>query len=149
MKQNQKVEYSLCDAQKLCKLAIPCPVPSTISRPIISGSSGPPGPQGPPGSPGPPGPPGPSVPSPIPTTNLMYFTFSDGQKLVYTNADGYPTLGTTQILPPNEVSYVNLFINGILQPQTEYQIQAGQLTIAGLEAPAAGASIILQFIIIN
>lgn len=143
MKQNKKVEYCLCDYQKLCGLAIPCPVPSTVSYPIIPVSPGLPGP------PGPAGPPGPSIPSPIPTTNLIYFTFSDGQKLVYTNADGDPTLGTIQILPPSEVSYMNLFINGILQPQTEYQVKAGQLTIAGPEAPVAGAAIILQFIIIN
>lgn len=149
MKQNKKVEYCLCDYQKLCGLAIPCPVPSTVSYPIVPVSPGLPGPPGPAGPPGPPGPPGPSIPSPIPTTNVIYFTFSDGQKLVYTNADGDPTLGTIQMLPPSEVSYMNLFINGILQPQTEYQVKAGQLTIAGPEAPVAGAAIILQFIIIN
>lgn len=101
--------------------------------------------QGPQGVTGPQG----SIPSPIPTTNLMYFTFSDGQKLIYTNADGIPALGTTQILPPNEVSYINLFINGIIQPQTEYQVTAGQLTLVGPDIPLEGVAIVLQFIIIN
>ncbi|MFJ7558560.1 DUF4183 domain-containing protein [Bacillus thuringiensis] len=79
----------------------------------------------------------------------MYFTFSDGQKLIYTNADGLPEYGITQIFSPNEVSYINLFINGILQPQTVYQVTAGQLTLLIPEAPLAGVSIILQFITIN
>ncbi len=43
---------------------------------------------------------------------------------------------------------MNLFINGILQPQTEYQVTAGKLTLVG-PAPIQGAPITLQFIIIN
>jgi len=92
-------------------------------------------------------PPGPS--SPISTTNLLYFTFSDGQKLIYTNADGLAQSGTTQILSPNEVSYINLFINGIIQPQTVYLVQTGVLTLLTPIAPEAGVPITLQFILIN
>ena len=95
------------------------------------------------------GPPGPTIPSPIPTTNLLYFTFSDGQKLIYTNADGLAQYGTTQILSPSEVSFINLFINGILQPQTAYLVQAGVLTLLTPIAPEAGVPITLQFILIN
>ena len=85
----------------------------------------------------------------IKTTNVLYFTFSDGQKLVYTNADGLPQFGTTQILSPSDVSYINLFINGILQPLSSYQVVAGQLILVAPEAPVQGASIILQFITIS
>ena len=95
------------------------------------------------------GPPGPTIPSPIPTTNLLYFTFSDGQKLIYTNADGLAQYGTTQILSPSEVSFINLFINGILQPQTAYLVQAGVLTLLTPIAPEAGVPITLQFILID
>ncbi|MEB9728080.1 DUF4183 domain-containing protein, partial [Bacillus cereus] len=102
---------------------------------------------GPTGSTGPTGITGPV--GTIQTTNVMYFTFSDGKKLVYTNADGLPEYGTTQILSPSEVSYINLFINGILQPQTVYQVVAGQLTLLIPEAPLAGVPITLQFITIN
>ncbi|MDF9759614.1 hypothetical protein OKW24_001387 [Peribacillus simplex] len=77
----------------------------------------------------------------------MYFTFSDGQKLEYTNIDGLPQYGTTQILPPSEVSYINLFINGILEPQNCYTVEEGKLILD--EAPHKGSPIILQFIIIN
>lgn len=106
-------------------------------------------PQGPRGPRGPQGPQGPPIPGPIPTTNLLYFTFSDGQKLIYTNADGVAEFGTTQILSPSEVSYINLFINGILQPQTAYLVQAGVLTLLTPTAPEAGVPITLQFILIN
>jgi Domain of unknown function (DUF4183) len=112
----------------------------------------PPGPRGPQGETGPQGPqgePGPPIPGPIPTTNLLYFTFSDGQKLIYTNDDGLAEYGTTQILSPSEVSYINLFINGIIQPQTIYLVQTGMLTLLTPTAPEAGVPITLQFILIN
>jgi hypothetical protein len=99
--------------------------------------------------PGPQGPPGPPIPGPIQTTSLLYFTFSDGQKLVYTNSDGFGQYGITEILSPSEVSYINLFINGILQPQSNYQVENGKLTLLVDEAPSEGVPITLQFIIIN
>ncbi|MCQ6281063.1 DUF4183 domain-containing protein [Bacillus sp. EB600] len=129
--------------QGCCPL-IPIPKPIKHFPP-----QGPRGPRGPQGATGPQGPPGPSIPGPIPTTNLLYFTFSDGQKLIYTNADGLAEFGTTQILSPNEVSYINLFINGILQPQTVYLVQEGSLTLLTPTAPEAGVPITLQFILIN
>jgi hypothetical protein len=102
-----------------------------------------------PGPQGPQGPPGPPIPGPIQTTSLLYFTFSDGQKLVYTNSDGFEQYGITEILSPSEVSYINLFINGILQPQSNYQVENGKLTLLVDEAPSEGVPITLQFIIIN
>ncbi|PGU69279.1 hypothetical protein COD67_05175, partial [Bacillus cereus] len=112
-----------------------------------TGITGPTGETGPTGMTGPTGGTGPV--GAIETTNVLYFTFSDGQKLVYTNADGVPQYGTTQILSPSDVSYINLFINGILQPLPSYQVVAGQLTLLAPNAPVQGASIILQFITIS
>ncbi|WP_088058483.1 DUF4183 domain-containing protein, partial [Bacillus wiedmannii] len=86
---------------------------------------------------------------PITTTNLLFYTFSDGEKLIYTDSDGIAQYGTTHILPPDEVSYINLFINGILQPQPLYQVSNGQLILLDNQPPTQGSSIILQFIIIN
>ncbi|HDR4538332.1 TPA: DUF4183 domain-containing protein, partial [Bacillus cereus] len=86
---------------------------------------------------------------PITTTNLLYYTFSDGEKLIYTDADGIAQYGTTNILSPSEVSYINLFINGILQPQPFYEVSTGKLTLLDNQPPSQGSSIILQFIIIN
>jgi Domain of unknown function (DUF4183) len=119
------------------------------SRPPCCPVLGPQGPQGLPGPQGPQGPPGPPIAGPIQTTSLLYFAFSDGQNLVYTNSDGFGEYGITEILSPNEVSYINLFINGILQPQSNYQVENGRLTLLVDEAPSEGVPITLQFIIIN
>ncbi|HDR4520906.1 TPA: DUF4183 domain-containing protein, partial [Bacillus cereus] len=86
---------------------------------------------------------------PITTTNLLFYTFADGERLIYTDSDGIALYGTTHILSPDEVSYINLFINGILQPQPFYQVSTGQLTLLDDQPPSQGSSIILQFIIIN
>ncbi|WP_225435360.1 DUF4183 domain-containing protein [Bacillus aerolatus] len=132
-----------------------CPTPEPPKEPGEPGLPGPPGPQGMqglqglPGPRGLPGPPGPPIPGPIPTTNLLYFTFSDGQKLVYTNSDGLEQYGTTEILSPSEVSYINLFINGVIQPQSDYKVEEGKLTLLIDESPSQGAPITLQFITIN
>ncbi|PGV93237.1 BclA protein, partial [Bacillus cereus] len=113
----------------------------------VTGSTGATGPTGVTGSTGTTGPTG--VIGPITTTNLLFYTFSDGEKLIYTDSDGIAQYGTTHILSPNEVSYINLFINGILQPQPFYQVSTGQLTLLDDQPPSQGSSIILQFIIIN
>ncbi|PRT32775.1 DUF4183 domain-containing protein [Bacillus wiedmannii] len=116
----------------------------------LTGSPGVTGPTGLTGSPGVTGATGPTgVIGPITTTNLLFYTFSDGEKLIYTDSDGIAQYGTTHILPPDEVSYINLFINGILQPQPLYQVSNGQLTLLDNQPPTQGSSIILQFIIIN
>lgn len=150
--------------QGCCPLT-PIPKPAKLPRLIgppgpqgpqgIPGVSGVPGPQGPqgvpgvPGVPGPPGPQGPPISGVIPTTNLLFFTFSDGQKLVYTNSDGLSQYGTTQILSPNDVSYINLFINGLIQPLSNYKVEEGELTLLVDQAPSEGVPITLQFIVIN
>ncbi|MEH7373291.1 DUF4183 domain-containing protein, partial [Priestia megaterium] len=93
------------------------------------------------------GPQGPPLQGVIPTTSLLYFTFSDGQRLEYLNSDGVPQYGDAKILSPNKVSYINLFINGILQPQSTYTVEEGKLTLE--ESPSKDVPITLQFIIIN
>ncbi|HHB1769852.1 TPA: DUF4183 domain-containing protein, partial [Bacillus cereus] len=110
----------------------------------ITGITGATGPTGTTGVTGPTG-----VIGPITTTNLLFYTFADGEKLIYTDSDGLAQYGTTHILSPDEVSYINLFINGILQPQPLYQVSTGQLTLLDNQPPSQGSSIILQFIIIN
>ncbi|MDQ0270105.1 DUF4183 domain-containing protein [Cytobacillus purgationiresistens] len=77
----------------------------------------------------------------------MFFAFSDGHQTVFTNSDGVAEFGTTQILSPITVSYINLFVNGVIQPQTTYQVEEGELTLD--ESPPLGVPITLQFIIVN
>ena len=87
-----------------------------------------------------------ALPIPLKTTNLLFFTYSDGQRSVYKNADGLEEYGITNIMSPNEVSYINLFINGILQPSVNYKVEEGKLTLLTENVPMKGAVIILQFI---
>ncbi|WP_019424165.1 DUF4183 domain-containing protein [Paenibacillus sp. OSY-SE] len=89
-------------------------------------------------------------PPPPPTTGVLkvetfqYITVSDGVKNTYTNQDELIQFGSTGILNPATVSYVNLFINGMLQPLIVYKVSEGVLTID--EAPEKGVPITLQFI---
>ncbi|PFF10269.1 BclA protein, partial [Bacillus cereus] len=122
-------------------------VTGTTGATGVTGSTGATGVTGSTGVTGATGPTG--VIGPITTTNLLFYTFSDGEKLIYTDSDGLAQYGTTHILSPDEVSYINLFINGILQPQPLYQVSTGQLALLDNQPPSQGSSIILQFIIIN
>ncbi|MFU0789396.1 DUF4183 domain-containing protein [Virgibacillus proomii] len=94
-------------------------------------------------------PPSPPPPSEILKTDVFqYTTISDGVKTVYTNQDKVPQYSTSDILNPNDVSYINLFINGILQPAIVYNVQPGslQLLVGQSDIPRKGVPIILQFI---
>jgi hypothetical protein len=45
-------------------------------------------------------------------------------------------LGYNRIfLDPATVSYINLFINGILQPGNQYMVETGKLTFTSGDAP--------------
>lgn len=121
------------------KKGSPCYFPCALPLP----QPGPVGPQGPQGPQGPP------FKGLVSVKNLMFFTVSDGTKLVYKNVDGLPQLGITEILAPKQVSYMNLFINGILQSTNSYDVQSGTLTLLTDEVPPAGTPITLQFILIN
>lgn len=76
----------------------------------------------------------------------QYFATSDGIKSVYTNADELTQFGSRGILDPATVSFINLFINGILQPQNQYVVEPGKLTLSSGDVPEAGSPIILQFV---
>lgn len=78
-----------------------------------------------------------------------FYTLSDGQKRVYTSADALRGHGTKMILNPNEVSYMNLFINGILQSKQSYDVDKGKLVIRTEDIPIKGTPIILQMVTIR
>ncbi|CAM3043678.1 DUF4183 domain-containing protein [Filibacter tadaridae] len=75
-----------------------------------------------------------------------YYTESDGRKKIFTEKDGVAGYGEQKIVDPSEVSYTNLFINGVLQLRTHYEIQQGKLILNTVDAPLRGAPIILQMI---
>ena len=52
------------------------------------------------------------------------------------------------ILDPNKVSYYSLFINGILQPKANYEIEEGRLTLKTEDVPPKDSTIIPTFVTI-
>lgn len=61
------------------------------------------------------------------TDTHTYFTISNGQKRIYTDDDGLTEYGEMKILDPDEVSFFNLFVNGVLQPHAVYEVKKGNL----------------------
>ncbi|MFB7138788.1 DUF4183 domain-containing protein [Gottfriedia sp. NPDC056225] len=84
--------------------------------------------------------------TPLKTTNQLFFAVSDGFRKIYTNRDGIEEYGLTTIKSPDEVSYINLFINGMLQPIVNYKIEQSRLTLLTEDVPLKGTIIIIQFI---
>jgi len=78
-----------------------------------------------------------------------YNTLSDGEKKVYTNEDELKEYGDRGILDPDSVSYYSLYINGVLQPKVNYEIQEGQLTLNTKDVPLKDSPITLAFITIK
>ncbi|HHY83573.1 MAG TPA: DUF4183 domain-containing protein [Clostridiales bacterium] len=75
-----------------------------------------------------------------------YNAISDGEKMTYTNEDELKEYGSRGILDPNQVSYYNLFINGVLQPKVNYKLQEGQLVLNTESPPIEGSMITLVFV---
>lgn len=76
----------------------------------------------------------------------QYNTLSDGKKSIFTNEDELKEYGDKGILDPESVSYINLFINGVLQPPSVYHVKEGLLILKTIDIPPKNAPIILQFI---
>lgn len=76
----------------------------------------------------------------------QYNTLSDGVKKIYTNDDELIQYGNRGILDPSEVSYFGLFVNGVLQPKANYEIQKGLLLLKTEDVPIKGSAIIISFI---
>ncbi|BCB02556.1 DUF4183 domain-containing protein [Bacillus sp. KH172YL63] len=83
------------------------------------------------------------------TSTYQYVAFSDGLKRMFTNGDGSNEYSTSGIFSPDNVSYMNLFINAMLQPPFLYSVREGVLTLTSSDIPPAGTPIILQFVIIH
>jgi hypothetical protein len=85
----------------------------------------------------------------IQADTYQYYTLSDGIKSVYNNEDELKEYGNRGILDPAATSYINLFINGILQPQNQYRVEPGELILTSSDLPEKGCPIILQFVTFN
>jgi hypothetical protein len=76
----------------------------------------------------------------------QYNTISDGIKNEYINDDEIKKYGDKGILDPNDVSYLNLSINAVLQPHAVYKVEEGKLTLETDDLPIYGAPITITFI---
>jgi len=77
----------------------------------------------------------------------QYTAISDGKKRVYTNADEFKKSGNIGILSPQEVSYYNLYVNGVLQPKVNYIMIKGMIEFITNDLPTQGATIVIKYII--
>ncbi|TYR80005.1 DUF4183 domain-containing protein [Priestia megaterium] len=77
-----------------------------------------------------------------------YYALSDGVKTIYTNEDQLKEYGDKGILDPDSFSYVNLFINSMLQPPNIYEVRKGELLLKSIDGPQKNIPILLQFITI-
>ena len=82
-------------------------------------------------------------------TDYQYFAISDGQKRIYTDADAIKKYGHHGIPGPCEASYYNLFINGVLQPRVNYEVEKGVLKLKTRDVPSEGQPVILESVIIS
>jgi len=78
------------------------------------------------------------------TTEL--FVLSDGLRKVYTEQDALVNSGLQQMMDPADASYMNLFINGILQPKVNYRVTEGRLVLLTEDVPEKGCPIVLQML---
>lgn len=82
-------------------------------------------------------------------TDWQFNAVSDGTKKQYADSDGIKEYGDQGIPSPNEVSYFNLYINGVLQPKGNYRVKKGILRLTTSDAPVKGAPVILESIVIR
>ncbi|WP_433748348.1 DUF4183 domain-containing protein [Falsibacillus pallidus] len=85
---------------------------------------------------------------PLKGATYQYNALSDGVKKVYTNEDELTQYGDRGILDPAIATYINLFINGVLQPPSLYSVEPGKLILNIESPPQEGVPIILQYITI-
>ena len=82
-------------------------------------------------------------------SDYQYNTVSNGIKKEFTNTDELLIYGDYGIPDPSTVSFFNLFINGVLQPETNYYVEPGLLTLTTAEPPKENAPIILEYLVIK
>jgi hypothetical protein len=82
----------------------------------------------------------------IKAKTYFYITVSDGKKRIYKSKDKVKKYGNGRIMNPKFFSYVNLFINAVLQPNSSYKIKRDRLILKTKEIPEKGVPIILQFV---
>ncbi|WP_400241698.1 DUF4183 domain-containing protein [Niallia sp. JL1B1071] len=81
-------------------------------------------------------------------TVIEYFAIADGMSNIFTENNGVKGLGEQKILNPSKVSYMNLFINAVLQPKENYEVKKGMICLKTEDVPICGATVVLQMFIV-
>ncbi|UUI04338.1 DUF4183 domain-containing protein [Oceanobacillus jeddahense] len=89
------------------------------------------------------------TPAPIGVETVQYLTLAEEGKKVYTNNDALKQYGSSDILDPDNVSTLNLFVNGVLQPPSIYTVEEGILHLKSSDLPPKDAPITLLFVTIK
>lgn len=80
------------------------------------------------------------------TETCFYCTIADGRKRVFTDHDRLQEYDSSIILDPDQVSLINLYINGMIQLPILYEVTRGMLRLKTADIPKEGVIIVLQFI---
>ncbi|WP_060669245.1 DUF4183 domain-containing protein [Oceanobacillus caeni] len=89
---------------------------------------------------------------PTPTIGLktfQYITLAEENKRIYTDEDALKQYGSSEIPNPDKISYMYLFLNGVLQPEVLYSVTEGSLELLSSDLPLNGTPIILLFVATN
>ena len=76
-----------------------------------------------------------------------YVAVADGAKTTFRNEDALTEYGDKGIPSPCDISFVTLYVNGVLQPAPVYQMEKGLLELSG--APETGQYVILESVLIK
>jgi len=85
----------------------------------------------------------------LPAEVYYYSTISDGHKREFTDEDELKPYGGKGIPDPERASFVNLYINGVLQPKVNYLVKEGLLRLRTSDLPQKGVIITLEYITIK
>ncbi len=87
-----------------------------------------------------------SRPSPLKAKVQQYTALSDGVNHIYTSDDALPEYGGQGLLSPDEASVHNLFVNGMVQPYSNYRLRKDTLELLTEDVPGQGEPIIVSYV---
>ncbi|MED4585575.1 DUF4183 domain-containing protein [Brevibacillus choshinensis] len=80
-------------------------------------------------------------------TEMYYYSaIANGAARLFTDQDRLLEYDSSVIMDPDQVSYMNLFVNGMLQAPILYEVRRGTLLLKSTDVPQAGVLIMLQFV---
>jgi hypothetical protein len=85
-------------------------------------------------------------PSILKADSVYFYALANGVKRIFTDEDAIIKYGIGEILDPSQVSFISVFVNGILQSPVNYTIIKGQIQFNTEDVPEKDVYITIQFI---